>query len=94
MADLFALAGLIPEFEQAATTYKKLAAVIAPYAQKLSGASGGQPVDIAAILRCAAVFVPDLNPIIPGIVQAIGTLEKARAILDAPAPDNAPPWPQ
>jgi hypothetical protein len=94
MADLFALAELIPEFEQAAATYKKLPAVLAPYAQKLSGASGGQPIDVAAILKCLAVFVPDLNPIIPDIVQAIGTLEKVRAILDAPAPENAPPWPQ
>jgi hypothetical protein len=94
MADLFALAELVPEFEQAATTYKKLAAVIAPYTKKLSSVSGGQPVEIAAVLKCAAVFVPELNPIIPDIVQAIGTLEKVRAILDAPAPENAPSWPQ
>ena len=94
MADLFALAELVPEFEQAAATFKKLAGIVAPYAQKISGASGGRPVDIVAILKCAAVFVPELTPIIPGIVQAIGTLEKVQAILDAPAPENAPPWPQ
>lgn len=94
MADLFALAELIPEVEQAAATYKKLAAVIAPYAQKLSGASGGKPVDAAVVLKCVAVFVPDLNPVIPDTVQAIGTLEKVRAILEASAPDTAPPWPQ
>lgn len=94
MADLFALAELVPEFEQAATTYKRLAAIIAPYAQKLCGAAGGRPVDIAAVLKCAAVFVPQLDAIIPDIVQAIGTLEKVRAILDAPARENAPAWPQ
>lgn len=94
MADLFALAELVPEFEQAAATYKKLAAVIAPYAQKLSGASGGRPVNVAAVLKCVAVFVPELNPIVPDIVQALGTLEKVHAILDAPAPENAPSWPQ
>jgi len=94
MADLFALAELIPEFEQAAATYKKLAAIIAPYAHKLSGASGGRPVDPAAILKCIAVFVPELDPIIPEVTRAIGMLEKARAILDAPGAENAPPWPQ
>ena len=94
MADIFALAELIPEFERAAATYKKLEAIVAPYAQKLAGASGGQPVDAAAILKWVAVFVPELNPIIPEIVQAAGTLQKVWTILDAPAPKNAPPWPQ
>jgi len=94
MADIIALAEMIPEFEQAAATYKKLEAVIAPYVEKLSGASGGQPADVAAVLKCVAVFVPELTPLIADVMQAIGTLEKVQTILAAPAPENAPPWPQ
>lgn len=93
--NLIALAELEPQFVRAVETYKKVKAVAVAEAAKvhvLLPPKPQQQADIKTILQIVALFVPDLKPLIPEIVSAVDTIEKAGALLqEEPAP--AQTWP-
>jgi hypothetical protein len=98
--NFIALAELAPNFKRALATYRKLRAIAASYAAKVHiiiAAGPQKPVDIAAILTKAlsigAIWVPEIKPLIPDIVDIFTTAERAAEIMNAPEPPTPNVWP-
>jgi hypothetical protein len=97
--DLIGLAELTPQLKQVLSTFRMLRVVASTYASKIHAAlppSQRAPTvgDSANILNVLAVFVPELKPLIPQIVQTEATIAKAISLIEtqrAQPPSNA--WP-
>jgi len=101
MPDIIGLAGMIPEFERAVATFEKIKAICWAYGAKIDAAlpQGPHQANLGAVFAALAVFVPELKPLIPDILDAVATIEKAIPMLaPAPAPvpsdDDTGAWPQ
>jgi hypothetical protein len=83
MADLFALIPLADDIAAAGVTYERVKAVLTPYAKKVSVAAGPSSgsINLTPPLDCVAIFMPELKPLIPDIVNAFDTIEKVQAAL-------------